>query len=246
MEVSRTQPKKLGEILPTTTSIPLTAAKLKPVICPQCQKLKPPTIFDICGQCWRRQQLASMPEADREYAISQVIPPLFAPARLEHLPPKLIEKIKALPDVKGLMFWGPAGRGKSYALAAIAREFILQGFVVERTSYEMLCLHLRDSFKQKSVETELSIIKPYLDAEKLIIEDVGTTKSEGNQESDFSVRTILVLIDYRLENCLTTFITTNRPVEELEKTFDARVSSRLVQACEIVKLSGEDRRKNGI
>jgi DNA replication protein DnaC len=219
---------------------------LKPVVCPQCKKLRPPTIFDICGQCWRKQQLISMPESDREWAVSQVIPPLFALARLEHLPAKLVEKIKALPETKGLMFWGPAGRGKSYALSAIAREYILQGFIVARTTYEMLCLRLRDSFKAKSTCTELSIIQPYLEAEKLIIEDVGTTKSEGGQESDFSVRTILVLIDYRLENCLPTFITTNRPVEELEKTFDARVSSRLIQACEIVKLSGDDRRKNGI
>jgi DNA replication protein DnaC len=74
---------------------------------------------------------------------------------------------------------------------------------------------------------------------------LGTTKSEGNIESDFSVRTLLVLLDWRLENCLPTFLTGNRPVEELAKTFDERVASRLLQACQVVKLTGGDKRKNG-
>ncbi len=184
-----------------------------------------------------------MPEDEREWAITQVIPPHFKAARLEQLPEKLQSRIKKLPNNKGLLFWGAQGVGKSYALAAVAREFLLQGFTVARTSYEMLCLRLRDSFKAKSPDTELSIIKPYLEADKLIIEDIGTTKSEGNIESDFSVRTLLVLIDCRLENELPTFITTNRPIEELSKTFDTRISSRLLQACEVIKLSGKDRRE---
>ncbi len=186
-----------------------------------------------------------MPEDEREFAISQVIPPHFKDARLAELPEKLQERIKSLPENKGLLLWGGAGVGKSYTLCAMARDFIIRGFVVARTGYEMLCLRLRDSFKAKSVDTELSLILPYLTADKLIIEDIGTTKSEGNQESDFSVRTMLVLIDYRLENELPTFITTNRPIEELGKTFDARISSRLLKACEVIKLSGKDRRENG-
>jgi DNA replication protein DnaC len=187
---------------------------------------------------------AAMPDDEREHSIAAVIPPLYLQAKIEHLPDKLLAIIKNLPESKGLFLWGAPGVGKTYALAALAREYIAQGFTVARTGYELLCLRIRDSFKPKSVETELSIIKPYLEANKLFIEDVGTTKSEGNIESDFSVRTLLVLLDYRLENCLPTFLTTNRPVEELSKTFDARIASRLLQACEVVKLTGEDRRRN--
>lgn len=187
--------------------------------------------------------MAVIPEDEREFAILQIIPPLFRNARIEHLPMKLQERLKGLPENRGMLLWGGAGVGKSYTLCALVREFILQGYTVARTGYEMLCLRLRDSFKAKSPNTELSLIIPYLTVDKLIIEDVGTTKSEGNIESDFSVRTLLVLIDYRLENELPTFITTNRPVEELAKTFDARISSRLLQACDIIKLSGRDRRE---
>ena len=186
---------------------------------------------------------ATMPKDEQEFAVASVIPPRFLEARLSHLPEKLQNKIKNLPDDKGLLLWGAPGVGKSYSLAALAREYIADGYNVARTGYELLCLRIRDSFKPKSVETELSIIKPYLEADRFFLEDIGTTKSEGNIESDFSVRTLLVLLDYRLENCLPTFLTTNRPVEELGKTFDERIASRLLQACEIVKLTGEDRRR---
>ena len=104
-------------------------------------------------------------------------------------------------------------------------------------------LKIRDTFKSNAKQTEWEVIKEYLDADKVFIEDIGTTKSEGNIESDFSVRTLLVLLDHRLEHCLPVFLTTNRTVEEIGKTFDERIASRLVQMCEIIKLTGEDRRK---
>jgi DNA replication protein DnaC len=184
----------------------------------------------------------AMPPDEKEHAIAAVVPPRYLEARLEHLPTKLQEIIKMLPENMGLLLWGVPGVGKSYSLAALARQYISQGFTAARIGYELLCLQLRDTFKSRGSETELSVIKPYLQADKLFIEDIGTTKSEGNVESDFSVRTLLVLLDWRLENCLATFVTTNRPVEELAKTFDERIASRLCQACEVLKLTGEDRR----
>lgn len=122
------------------------------------------------------------------------------------------------------------------------REFLLKGKSVERISYEVLCLRLRDTYKTGSTKTELDVIKPLIEAEKVFVEDVGTTVSGGKQETDFSLRTFLVLLDQRLEQCRATFITTNKSVEELSKSFDPRVASRLQQACEIIQLLGKDRR----
>jgi len=41
----------------------------------------------------------------------------------------------------------------------------------------------------------IDVIKPLLAADKLFIEDVGTTVSMGKQESDFSLRTFLVILE---------------------------------------------------
>ncbi len=144
--------------------------------------------------------------------------------------------------LRGGMLWGQPGVGKSYAMAALVRHYILIGSSVGRVGYEMLCLKIRDTFKAGSTQGELDVIRPLLEVDKLFVEDVGTTVSAGHQESDFSLRTFLVLLDKRLEACKPTFIPNNKGVEQLSKSFDKRIASRLQQACEIIQLAGEDRR----
>ena len=70
--------------------------------------------------------------------------------------------------------------------------------------------------------SERGLVKRYQDVDKLLIEDVGTTVGTGSQESDFSLRTFLLILDHRLEHCKPTFITTNKSVDELGKSFDER------------------------
>jgi len=187
-------------------------------------------------------QFEKLPPEEQERLIGTTIPKLFMPARLEHLTAELQETVSKLSENTGLMLWGKQGVGKTYAMAAIIREYISQGCLVARIGYEMLCLRIRDTYKPNAKETELSVIEPLNKVDKLFIEDVGTTVSLGRQESDFSLRTFLVLIDQRLEACLPTFITTNRTLEQLKDSFDERIASRLVQACQVIKLTGKDKR----
>ena len=173
-----------------------------------------------------------------------MIPELFRDAEIKHLSKTLQGKINSLPPDRGLLLWGEAGIGKSYAMAAIMKELIRKNpnTKIIRIAYEMICLKLRDTYKQGSKKTELDIIEPLIDVDKLFIEDVGTTVSVGQQESDFSLRTFLVLLDSRLEQCKQTFITTNKSVEELSKSFDSRIAGRLKQMCEVICLKGKDKR----
>jgi len=171
------------------------------------------------------------------------VPALYAGARLRHLSPALRKAFIALPEDMGLMLWGKPGRGKSYAMAAAMRHYaIVGGFSVKRVNYDMLCLDIRDTYKPGSRMTERGVISPLISADKLVIEDVGTTVSGGRHESDFSLRTFLVLLDRRLEHKRATFITTNKSVEDLAVSFDSRIASRLRQACKVIHLTGADRR----
>ncbi|MHC4639400.1 MAG: hypothetical protein ACYTBV_18140, partial [Planctomycetota bacterium] len=112
---------------------------------------------------------------------------------------------------------------------------------VKRISYESLCLEIRDTYNTGRSERDL--VKRYQDVDKLLIEDVGTTVGMGSQESDFSLRILLLILDYRLEHCKPTFITTNKSVDELGKSFDERVGSRLRGSCQIIPVSGKDKRR---
>ncbi len=200
-------------------------------------------MLSLCAVCHRRKMYEGLPAAEQEAVIAAVVPSRYLGARLEHLPDALQLAMGDLREDEGLLLWGSPGAGKTYAMAALARHYLAAGYNVQRIGFEMLLLRIRDTYKPASKETELGLVQPLIDADKLFIEDVGTTVSLDKQESDFSLRTFLVLLDRRLEACQPTFITTNKPVEQLGKSFDDRVASRLIQACKIIRLEGKDRRQ---
>ena len=218
--------------------------------CEVCGKRRPYQGRKWCKPCilkWQRSperaghQYSGM-IADPCPCLDGVIQPHYAKAELSDLPESLVETFLALPDDKGLYLWGEPGRGKTHSCCAFVRHLWNEGWDVARISYEMLALRIRDSYSPGSKTSELAIITPLLSVGKLVVEDVGTTVSIGQQESEFSLRTFLLLLDQRLEGSLATFVTTNKSVEELGKTFDERVASRLLQVCEVVKLTGGDKR----
>jgi len=160
---------------------------------------------------------------------------------MAHLPEALVERIKGLPSDRGLYLWGPQGSGKTYSMAAALKHLWVAGFDVAWQSFEELLLRVRDTYKPGG-GSEWDIIHPLCDVDILALDDVGVTVSADRQESDFTLRTFMVLLDHRLAHCQQTFITSNKTLEDLRRSFDPRIASRICEACDIVKISGEDRR----
>ena len=191
----------------------------------------------VCISAYQRGQSGTVA------LIHNTIPKLYRGAELEHLPDALQGIIKGLPDERGLMLWGEPGRGKTYSMMAAAKHYLIEGWDIELISYELLCSRIRSSYQNEAKETEYDIIKSLRGPDKLFIDDVGTTVSGEGQESDFSLRIFLTILDQRMNYCKPTYITTNKSVEQLRKSFDARIASRIEQACEVIQVSGKDRRK---
>lgn len=236
----------------TDATLPVRAALSAIVLkCERCQQRRAMLGRKWCRRCALKWQRNPENAAEKvrgtlpDYVLEDVIPTRFMDAALSDLPDALVEKFLSLAEDRGLLLWGEPGRGKSHSLAAFARHYYSEGWDIARISYEMLCLQIRDTYKPGTAQTELDVIKPLVEADKLFLEDVGVTVSIGQQESDFSLRTFLVLLDQRLEQCRATFVTTNKSIEELSRSFDQRIASRLQQACEIVQLTGDDRRRRG-
>lgn len=195
----------------------------------------------LCHICQRKLQFEDLPPEEKRKLELEVVPERYIGAEISHLSKALRRAVRAETN-SGILLWGAAGVGKTYALSALARRHISQGYIVKRIHYEVMCLKLRDTFNPKATQTEWSIIEPLLNCDKLYIEDVGTGKSIGKQESDFSLRTFLVLLDMRMECCRPTFITSNKSVENLADSFDQRVGDRL-KTFQVIKLGGESKRK---
>lgn len=72
----------------------------------------------------------------------------------------------------------------------------------------------------------------------LVIDDIGAEKpSEWTQERVYSV------IDHRYAHCLPLIVTSNLPPKGLATQIGDRSASRLAEMCEVVAMTGADRRK---
>jgi DNA replication protein DnaC len=91
-----------------------------------------------------------------------------------------------------------------------------------------------------STKTEWDLIDPLKDVDKLFIDDLGL---RVKQETDFSYVTLYSILNKRQERRLPTFISSNKSIEKLGQSFDARIASRLSAAVSI-EITGCDRRRD--
>jgi DNA replication protein DnaC len=174
--------------------------------------------------------------------LGRVIPRRYENAHMDDLPVKWQEKFFELMPNRGAYLYGSPGVGKTYSLCAIAKELITEGHSARRVVWERLTLDIRNTYKSNQ-KSERDLIQPLIDCDVLIIEDVGTTTSLDNMESDFNLRTLLTILDSRLEACRPMWFSSNKSPEQLAETFDDRIASRLHEHCKIILLDGTDRRK---
>lgn len=192
----------------------------------------------MCSVCERKIRFEQLPPEQQELQYLTIVPELYMNAEIAHLKPALQKAFSKDID-SGVLLWGTPGSGKTYAMSALAKKYISEGFISQRIHYEILCLKLRDTFN--TTITEWSIIEPLLNCDKLFVEDVGVTRSIGKAETDFSRKTFQVLLDIRLEHLKPTFITTNKSVENLGDSFDERISDRL-RTFEVFQMKDKSRR----
>jgi DNA replication protein DnaC len=216
-----------------------------PKICQKCDHAAEQTakaLRDKAAADAEQRRLAALQrQHDEEITrrLDTAVPRRFAGAEMEHLSAGLIEKFNTLPDGNGLFLFGPAGCGKSYAMAAFAKKFIRDDvWPVMVINWERFISGLRASYSGVPGQAD-RMIQGVLCAAVLFIDDAMLT---GGQESDFSLKTMYTIIDYRAENMLPTHFAANRAPDDLSVAFDERIKSRVLGYCKVVRIQGMDRR----
>jgi DNA replication protein DnaC len=104
----------------------------------------------------------------------------------------------------GLLLMGPCGVGKTHLAVAALKEIILRGHSGLFYDYRQLLKEIQDSYNAENRATEMSVLEPVLQAEILVLDDIGSSKP-----SLWALETVGHVLNTRYNEKRVTLLTTN-------------------------------------
>lgn len=156
----------------------------------------------------------------------------------------------------GLLLVGPCGVGKTHLAVGILHTLVGEKGVNGRfVDCKQLLKELQNSYSANSEQTERQILRPALDAEVLVLDELGAAR-----RTDWVSDMVEHVLNMRYNDRKTTIITTNLPYapagglmsaaksaarpETLGDRIGERMLSRLQEMCVVVEMDGPDYRKS--
>jgi DNA replication protein DnaC len=154
----------------------------------------------------------------------------------------------------GLLFTGDNGVGKTHLAVAALRELVTaKGARGRFWDFHELIREIKSSYDEQTRTSELQVLSPVVETDVLLLDDLGAWKL-----TDWMLDTLFFILNSRYMAKRATLITTNFPdaapevaardstlrrKEYLVERVGARLRSRLVEMCVVVKMHGDDHRQ---
>jgi DNA replication protein DnaC len=159
------------------------------------------------------------------------------------------EFVDSYPVVEsGLLFVGPAGRGKTHLACAILSELVVtKGVSALYADFSDLLLRIQTSFRPDADTSKETVLTPYAETELLVLDELGASKPHP-----WVLDVLYNLLNTRYNRKRITIATSNfedepdsasGEREKLEERIGYRLRSRLYEMCTLVPLRGKDYRK---
>jgi DNA replication protein DnaC len=185
---------------------------------------------------------------DQVKRIGALIPPRFRASI--GVPAEVMEWVERGNDAEGLYLAGPVGTGKTHTAWHAVGHWCLTTGIAPRTPRTsgvegwsnagptIIFTRMVDLLDDlRPGDSSRQRVRDCQNAKLLVIDDIGAEKaSEWTQERLYSV------IDHRYANQLPLIVTSNLPPSKLADQTGDRVASRLMEMCQLVAMTGGDRR----
>lgn len=187
-----------------------------------------------------------VPKFIKEAKMSDIIPEKERLNIIKYMK-EFINKFDTDNKLKGLYLCGSFGSGKSYLISALINEISKKGHNSVILYYPNLLNSLKSSFNTEDFDIKLDCI---MKSDLLLIDDIGA-ENNTSWSRDEILGTIL---QYRMDNELSTFFTSNLNLEELEEHLKVtnngaesvkakRIIERIKQLTKYMELISENKRK---
>ncbi len=132
-------------------------------------------------------------------------------------------------SAKGLYLSGSFGSGKSYILSALLNELSNKGFKTIIVHYPSLLKKLKSSFNEDNYDEVLDEITT---CDLLLIDDIGAENNSAWARDEV----LGTILQYRMDNELSTFFTSNFTIDELESVLsETAKGTDLIKARRIIE-----------
>jgi DNA replication protein DnaC len=151
----------------------------------------------------------------------------------------------------GLLFMGPQGVGKTHLAVGIVKQLMrLKSVPCLFRTFPELLKEIQNSYNAVSQASELSLLRPVLETEVLVLDELGAQNPSSWVRDEVSY-----VLNYRYNENKVTILTTNFKDETerkdakvgitdtLSERIGVRMRSRLFEMCKTMKMDGNDFRK---